>query len=123
MAQRLAQELEKAQIERLMRDDASRMSAAQAQAGLHEYQSRIAAKVRGNLMRPPGLEGNPEAVFRVRQHPDGTVVSVTLLRSSGIVALDDAIDRAIRRSSPLPLPSGQALFRAELELRFRPNEE
>ena len=106
-----------------MRDDATRAAAARSQAGLLDYQNRIRIKVHGNLLRPPGLQGNPEAVFLVGQLPDGTVLNVRLSRSSGITALDDAIERAIWRSSPLPLPATPELFRPELELRFRPLQE
>ncbi len=123
LAQMLAQEAERAQIERLMRDDATRVAAARAQSGSTEYTNRIRAKIRGNLVRPPGLQGNPEAEFVVEQLPDGTIVSARLTRSSGIAALDDAIERAILRSSPLPLPMGQELFQRTLRLTFRPMED
>jgi colicin import membrane protein len=45
------------------------------------------------------------------------------VRSSGIAALDDAIERAIRRSSPLPLPQNRELFQRTLELKFRPMQD
>jgi colicin import membrane protein len=59
----------------------------------------------------------------VDQLPTGEVINVRLVRSSGIAALDDAIERAIRRSSPLPLPTDSALFERTLELKFRPLED
>lgn len=123
MAQRLAQELERAQVERLMRDDAARVASARSASGLADYQNRIRSRVRNNLVRPPGLSGNPEAEFIVSQLPDGTVSSVRLQRSSGIASLDDAIERAIWRSSPLPLPTESSLFQRELRLTFRPLED
>jgi colicin import membrane protein len=79
--------------------------------------------VRSNVVRPPGLSGNPQAEFVVSQLPDGTVSSVRLVSSSGIPSLDDAIERAIWRSSPLPLPTAQELFQRELKLTFRPLED
>ena len=36
------------------------------------------------------------------------------------VRSDEAIERAIRRSSPLPLPENRSQFQRTLELKFRP---
>ena len=85
------------------------------------YADRIRQRVRSNLTLPPGVSGNPEGEFFVTQTPQGRVLSVRLARSTGDRALDDAIERAIRKSDPLPLPnSGEA--ERELLLRFRPME-
>ena len=85
-----------------------------------DYQGRIAAKIRGNLMVPPGVSGNPEALFLVSQLPSGEVVEVKLKRSSGHKALDEAIERAIYKSSPLPKPERPEDFDRALDLKFRP---
>ncbi len=89
-------------------------------AALASYVDAIRAKVRESVTVPPGVSGNPEAEFRVRQAPDGTVLEVRLLRSSGHPALDQALERAIHAASPLPLPSDRRLFQTELILRLRP---
>ncbi|MFZ2971802.1 MAG: energy transducer TonB [Ferribacterium limneticum] len=91
--------------------------------GLADYATKIRVKVRGNIMLPPGIQGNPEAVFVVNQLPGGEVLDVTLRRSSGNPALDSAIERAIRKSSPLPKPDDPSLFKRELEIKYRPLEE
>ncbi len=123
MTERLAQETQRTQLERMMRDDAARVAAARSAGAKDAYTNAIRTKVRGNLLRPPGLSGNPEAVFDVDQLPSGEVLAIRLKRSSGVPALDDAIERAIRRSSPLPLPEQKELFERTLELRFRPLDE
>ena len=127
MAQRLAQEsaqtAARSQMERMMRDDAARAAGARTKAAGDAYSNAIRTKVRGNLLRPPGLTGNPEAVFEVDQLPTGEVLAIRLKRSSGVPSLDDAIERAIRRSSPLPLPKETELFERTLELKFRPLED
>ncbi|MSQ74007.1 MAG: TonB C-terminal domain-containing protein, partial [Betaproteobacteria bacterium] len=38
----------------------------------------------------------------------------------GVGALDDAIERAILKSSPLPKPDRPELFTRNFELRYRP---
>lgn len=84
------------------------------------YVDKIRNKIKGNLMVPPGVTGNPEAIFMVTQLPTGEVVEVRLKKSSGTKALDDAIERAIYKSSALPKPDRPDDFERILELKFRP---
>ena len=81
---------------------------------------KVRGKIRDNIVLPPDIKGNPEAVFDVVQLPTGEVISVKLKKSSGVPALDNAIERAVLKSSPLPKPdSGFALPR-EFELKYKP---
>ena len=123
MAKLLEQESDRTKVEGMMRGEAARAASARTKGEIDAYQNAIRTKVRGNLLSPPGLSGNPEAVFEVDQLPSGEVLVIRLKRSSGIPALDDAIERAIRRSSPLPLPAQRELFQRTLELKFRPLDE
>jgi colicin import membrane protein len=91
--------------------------------GLADYATKIRVKVRGNIMLPPSIQGNPEAVFDVSQLPNGDILDVKLKRSSGNPALDAAIERAIRKSSPLPKPDDPSLFQRTLEIKYKPFEE
>lgn len=84
------------------------------------YIDAVRAKVRQHVVVPPGVTGNPEALFDVTQMPDGTVVEVRLVRSSGIPALDAALERAIHAASPLPVPPDPRLFERQLRLILRP---
>lgn len=88
-----------------------------------DYIGKIKGKIKGNLMLPPDIRGNPEAVFDVIQLPSGEILSVKLKKSSGHAAYDSAIERAILKSSPLPKPEQGDLFSRALELKFRPLEE
>ncbi|MCL2875747.1 MAG: TonB C-terminal domain-containing protein [Betaproteobacteria bacterium] len=93
---------------------------------LDAYRLAIAAKVRRNLISPPGLSGNPEALFEIEQIKGGRggeIVNIKLKKSSGNRALDEAIERAIRKSDPLPLPDNPNLFTRTLEVTFRPLED
>jgi colicin import membrane protein len=105
----------------------SQMKAAQATSArskaMADYLGRIRGKIRGNIVVPPEVKGNPEAVFDVTQLPSGEIVTVRLKRSSGHAALDAAIERAILKSNPLPKPEPADLFSRSLELRFKPLEE
>jgi colicin import membrane protein len=103
--------------------DAARKAAAAKASALGEYIARIQGKVRGNWILPQDLQGNPEAIFLVTQLPTGEVLNIKLLKSSGNPAYDTAVERAILKSSPLPLPSDRALFDRELKLTFRPRDK
>jgi len=54
------------------------------------------------------------------QLPTGEVLSVRLRKSSGHKQLDEAIERAILKSSPLPKPDRAELFMRSFELKYRP---
>lgn len=101
---------------------AAQASAARSKA-VADYLGRIRSKIRGNIVLPPEIKGNPEAVFDVTQLPSGEVLTVRLRRSSGNAALDAAIERAILKSSPLPKPQQADLFSRLLELRYKPLDE
>jgi len=96
---------------------------AKASAGtaLDAWISAIRAKVRGNIVWAGDRNSNPEVEFRVRLLPSGELVDKPkLVKSSGNPALDDAIERAIVKSSPLPKPSKPEVFVDDLELVIRP---
>ncbi|MGE5472017.1 MAG: energy transducer TonB [Bacteroidota bacterium] len=101
----------------------SEQRASANKRGLADYAAKIRGKVRGNIVLPPSIQGNPEALFEVSQLPSGEVLDVKLKRSSGNGALDTAIERAIRKSSPLPKPDNPALFERVLEIKYKPFEE
>jgi len=97
--------------------------AAAGKRGRDDYANKIRVKVRGNIVLPPNIQGNPEAVFMVEQLPGGEILNIKLKRSSGNAGLDTAIERAILKSSPLPEPTDPALFQRTLEIKYKPNEE
>ncbi len=105
-----------------IREQLAREAAAARNRGLAEYEAKIRNKVRGNIVLPPDLQGNPEAQFQVVQLPTGEVLSSKLVKSSGHRGYDDAVERAILKSSPLPKPDRPELFSRELKLKFRPKE-
>ena len=99
---------------------------AAANAGvLDEFRSKIQAKIRGNVNKALCGNGNPELKFDIALMPTGELSGVPkLTKSSGTVACDEAVERAIMASQPLPLPSDASLFSQfrNLKLRFSPND-
>ncbi len=106
-----------------LREQLARDTDAARRRGLADYESKIRNKVRGNIVLPPDIQGNPEAHFLVVQLPTGEVLSTKLVKSSGHRGYDDAVERAILKSSPLPRPDKAELFSRELRLTFRPKEK
>ena len=100
-------------------------SQAAAQATLvDEYKRRIAERIKRFIIEPPSLQGNPEVEFDVIVLPGGEVLDVRTRKASGQAPWDNAVERAIRRAQPLPLPPDPVLMREfrELNLKFRPKE-
>lgn len=135
LAQRLQQEEAAAELRRQQQaaaqaaQAAQRAEAARRQAAVEglvaQHRDLISAKVRGNTRLPDDIKGNPEVRFNVRLLPTGEVVDVKLERSSGHAGYDEAVERAIRRSSPLPLPEdrdARAAFVPTLIFVHRPRE-
>jgi colicin import membrane protein len=58
----------------------------------------------------------------VVQLPTGEIIDAQLRKSSGVRAYDEAVQRAILKSSPLPKPESAELFRRSLTLKFRPSD-
>ena len=105
-------------------DDAKASSSANASL-VGEYKAKIQAKIRGNVNKVLCGDGNPELKFSISLLPTGELAGTPkLTKSSGNAACDDAVERAIAASQPLPLPSDAALFSQfrNLDLKFKPNE-
>jgi colicin import membrane protein len=117
-AQQLRAQAEReAQVRAQQAADAAARSKAEA-----DWIRRIQAKVKGNVIVPADLPGNPEAIFEVVQLPTGEIIDTRLVKSSGSRAYDDAVQRAILKSSPLPRPERAELFQRALTLKFRPQD-
>lgn len=117
--QRARAETEVRQLNQLKADQAA---AAHAR-GLADYAAKLRGKIRGNIVLPQGIQGNPETIFEVSQLPSGEVLGVKVRKSSGNPLLDAAIERAILKSSPLPKPDQPELFERVLKIPYRPLDE
>jgi colicin import membrane protein len=97
-----------------------RESQAARNRAMQTWIDKIRAKIRGNVVLPPDIRGNPQAEVLVTQLPTGEVLEAKLVSPSGHTAYDDAVIRAVLKSSPLPKPDSAGLFRRDLLLKFRP---
>ena len=113
------------QRERELQALIAQKQAAARQSALDAWIGRISGKIRGNIPVSvvEEVQGNPEAIFDVTLLPSGDVLNITKRKSSGHRGYDEAVERAILKSSPLPKPDDPALFQRRLELRFRPQDK
>jgi len=125
-AERRLEEVERQVQVRAEAQRKAQMEAAIATGKLvDEYVAKIAAKIRRYIVLPPGVSPNIRAEFNVTLLPSGEVLSPSLSKSSGSQAYDSAVERAILKAQPLPLPPAEknlfGRFR-NLHLKFSPAE-
>ncbi|HAU1296279.1 TPA: cell envelope integrity protein TolA [Legionella pneumophila] len=131
-AEKARAEQEKAEMERKRQAEAA---AAQQAAQNAERQARIAGEVDKykalivnaigrNWILPENVDSSLSSQFRIRLAPDGTVLEVSLTRSSGDPLLDRSAQTAIYKASPLPVPKDVETFNLfrDISLTVRPEQ-
>lgn len=127
------EEMERSLLEESLNQEANQAKAREAKVAadrraaeigkiVDRYKAMISDKVRGNTRLPENLSGNPEVVYAVNVLPTGEIIKIKLVKSSGNTAYDQAVEKAIGKSSPLPVPSDReaAQHFRELELKHKP---
>lgn len=125
-----AQKKQAAEAQRLAKEQAEAEAKVAAQAAAARASARdkyikgIQDKIRRVLVQPANLKGSEEAEFDIVLLPDGNVLQARLRRPSGNAAYDSAVERAINRAQPLPMPQDPALLKEfrELNLKFKAQE-
>ena len=105
-------------------NDDKAASAANASL-ISEFKNKIKVKIQGNVNKSLCGDGNLEVKFEIKLLPTGELSgSPRLTKSNAGDACNDAVERAIKASEPLPLPNDPSLFSAfkALNLTFKPNE-
>jgi colicin import membrane protein len=115
--------LQKDSLDELGSENKKRAGAA-SQGIVDEFISKIQAKVRSHVNKTLCADGSLEPQFKISLLPNGEFSGrPTLTKSSGNAVCDDAVERAIIKSEPFPLPKDPdalARFR-DLNLKFKPN--
>jgi colicin import membrane protein len=111
------------QPQQARREVAARLS--ETERIVNEYGNKIQAKIKRNIVMPPDVAFNARVKFSVTLLPDGSVMTAKLKESSGNAAYDSAVERAMLKAQPLPIPSEPELFGhfRELNLCFSPFKE
>ena len=77
-------------------------AAARSSGPSDSWAGRIRARVKPNIVFTEDVPGNPAADVEVRLSPDGTIVGMRLVKSSGVKAWDEAVLRALDKTEVLP---------------------
>lgn len=116
------QQLAAAQESQRVKDQMASAAANARFKAIATWVDKVRAKIRGNIVLLAEVKGNPEALFLVTLLPNGEVLQAQLVISSGDTVYDEAVHRAIRKSSPLPKPDSGVPFERQLKLTFRPKD-
>lgn len=124
LSQRMLADSLAAESSQLQASKAAAQRASETDKLVARYQDMISAKIRGNTRLPDNLQGNPQVEFKLSVLPSGEITKITLKKSSGNPAFDQAVLRGIEKSSPLPLPpdrSAAERFR-DLDIKHKARE-
>jgi len=109
MAELLAQEeLELEQQEEVVAAEQDTGPSEAEQAEITSYTQAIRAAIESRWILPNILREKEGVTveLRIRTLPGGEVLDVSVIKPSGYPVLDDAALSAVRKASPLPVPSG-----------------
>lgn len=81
--------------------EAAKSTAPRSDSG---YQAAITRAIKSttSFLGNTDVPGNPRVEFRIEELPSGEILSVKKIKSSGVPAFDDAVERGINKASPLP---------------------
>lgn len=71
-----------------------------------KYMALVKDKIQGGWLRPEGLPPGLKCLIKIGAVADGTVHTVTILKSSGNLAFDQTATAAVYNAAPLPFPPG-----------------
>jgi colicin import membrane protein len=88
---------------------AQRRAALQAkQTEIDKYMNLIENKIYQNWVMPPSTNSGLVCELLVQLLPTGDVINIELSKSSGDPVYDQSVIAAVRKASPLPVPSGDS---------------
>lgn len=115
---------DKAAADKAAREKAATDAAEQARmAGeVDKYKAMILNAIGQRWILPDNVNPSLSCQFHIRLAPDGSVMEVSLTRSSGDPILDRSAQTAIYKASPLPVPSDPSTFNLfrDISLTVRP---
>lgn len=96
--------------------------AAQMSGEVNKYKALIIQAISQHWILPENVNRQLYSQFRIQLAPNGQVLSVNLIRSSGDSVLDRSAQAAIYKASPLPVPTDSAMFNLfrDISLTVRP---
>ncbi|MGR9072567.1 MAG: cell envelope integrity protein TolA [Gammaproteobacteria bacterium] len=83
---------------------------ARAKASIANAMDLIQRKVNRSWIRPASIGSGLSCTIRVKLIPGGDVMDATVIKGSGNDIFDRSAENAVRKASPLPVPSDPELF-------------
>ena len=104
---------EKALFDEQMAAEDARLAAEnekQAQSVIAQYVGLIRQKVERNWRKPSAARSGLKCTVFVQLIPGGGIAHVEITKSSGDGIFDSSVEKAVRKSEPLPVPPDPDLF-------------
>lgn len=97
-------------------------NAARVAGEVDKYKALILNAISQQWILPQNADSTMSSQFRIRLAPNGSVLEVALIRSSGDPILDRSAQSAIYKASPLPVPNDPTTFNLfrDISLTVRP---
>ena len=122
---RLRREAEVAEIRRRQQQEIEaeqgRLEALQA-GDMVRWVFALQQAIARNFVPPASAPIDLECVVDVRQLPNGIVADVRVGQCNGDEAVKRAIEAAVQKASPLPLPDNPKIFERALRITFKPEQ-
>jgi colicin import membrane protein len=119
---RMAEEAELERRRQQELDEEANRLAAMTANDQERYAFAIQQKITRNFIRPASAPEDLECVVNVRQLPSGQVVDVSIASCNGDEAVRRAVEAAVHKASPLPLPANANIFQRNLQIIFKPEQ-
>lgn len=89
---------------------------------INRHVAMIAQKIERSWRQPLDAPNNLKCKIDIVLLPSGNVVSVKVVETSGNLSFDRSVETAVRRASPLPVPTDSVIFKQfeVMRLRFEP---
>ncbi len=119
-AARVEQALREEAVQREAEREALARAASARDAMLADWAVDLVRHVKQYYKTPPGTPENASCKVNLQLLPDGTVKNVKTVTSCGSAVIDRALENAVYRSSPVPLPADPSVFDPDLTINFTP---
>lgn len=89
---------------------------------VNKYKALIISAISRQWILPENIDSNLSSQFRIELAPNGSVLNVELIKTSGDAILDRSAQAAIYKASPLPVPADEDAFKVfkNISLTVRP---
>ncbi len=122
---RIAEQRRQEEIQRQFQSELAAEEArllAISSGALQKYKARLMAHVKRYMIWPPGVASGTICVSHVSVIPGGEVVNNRIGQCNGSEAVKRAVEAAVRKASPFPMPDDPGLFERNWTIDFEPEK-